>query len=369
MNHIITTMNNKYCVIVAGGAGTRLWPLSRVSFPKQFLEVMGTEKTFLQLTYERFCTIVPPENILVVTIEKYRSIVESQLPDLPPENLLLEPYARSTAPAVAYAAYTLFKRNPEATMVVTPSDHVIEELSSYRADILSALEFASRNNVLVTLGVQPTRPDSNFGYIQAVGGRDAFRGGDPLPVKTFTEKPDIEIAKAFIETGEFLWNSGLFVWQASVIISELEKLMPQQSGWFEGWQDAIGTPKEKEFISRAYSGCEKAAIDTGVMEKTSIAWVYPAEFGWADLGAWASIYDYIPKDDSGNAVFCGDAISEDGEGNILISSDRGKLIAVSGLSDYMVIDSGDVLLVCPRNSGRYQEMLSNLAFPKYEKFR
>lgn len=361
--------NNKYCVILAGGAGTRLWPVSRTSFPKQFLEVDGTGKTFLQQTYERFCEIVPPENIIVVTVRKYRSLVEDQIPGLPEENLLLEPYSRSTAPAIAYAAYTLMQRDPQATMVVTPSDHIIEKFSSYRADILSALEFASRRDVLVTLGVQPVRPDPNFGYIQVVGGRNAFQNGDPLPVKTFTEKPDVEIAKAFISSGEFLWNSGLFVWQARVIISELEKHMPQQSGFFDGWKDAIGTSSESDFIAKAYGGCEKTAIDNGVMEKTSIAWVYPAEFGWADIGAWPSMYDYIPKDEAGNAVVAGAGIIESGRNNLVIAADRRKFVALSGLSNLTVVDTDDVLLICPRNTENYQEILSGIAMPEFEKYR
>jgi len=360
---------NQYCVILAGGAGTRLWPLSRISFPKQFLEVDGTDRSFLQLTYDRFCTIVPPENIIVVTVEKYRSIVEDQLPDLAEGNILLEPYSRSTAPAIAFAAYTLLKRNPDATMVVTPSDHIISDLPSYRADILSALEFASRNDVLVTIGVQPTRPDPNFGYIQVVGGRNAFRNGDPLPVKTFTEKPDVEIAKAFIETGEFLWNSGIFAWKASQIVSELEKLMPQQSGWFDGWQGAIGTDAEKDFLAKAYGSLEKVAIDTGVMENTSIAWVYPAEFGWTDLGVWPSIHEFIPKNESENAIAAGASIVEQGRNNLIISTDKKKLIAVNGLSDYMVIDTDDTLLICPKTSESYQEMLSRIALPGNEKYR
>ncbi len=190
-------------MILAGGAGSRLWPVSKSAYPKQFLPSVGG-KTFIQETYERFCTIVPPENVLVITTKRYKDIVRDQLPLLPEENILCEPYARSTAPAILYASYVISKRDPGATMVVTPSDHVITDLPAFRADILSALEFSSHNNVLVTLGVNPTRPDPNFGYIQVVGGRNAFRKGDPLPVKTFTEKPDAEMAALFLSTGEFM---------------------------------------------------------------------------------------------------------------------------------------------------------------------
>lgn len=363
-------MNEKYCVILAGGAGTRLWPISRLDFPKQFLEIENSGgKTFIQATYERFCKIVPPENIIVVSVERYRDLVKEQLPLLPDENLLLEPYARSTAPAIAYAAYTLFKRNPNASMVVTPCDHLIKDVAPYRADILSALEFASKNDVLVTIGVTPTRPDPNFGYIQVVGGPNAFHGGDPLPVKTFTEKPDLAIAKLFVDSGEFLWNSGVFAWKASVIIEELEKYMPQQSGWFDGWKEAVGTSAEKDFLAKAYGGCEKAAIDTGVMEKTSKAWVYPADFDWSDIGAWPALFDHLPKDENGNTVSSNGQLTFDANRNLVISTDKKKIIAIDGLSDFMVIETADALLICPKGGGKYQAIVSNLAMPKYEKYR
>jgi len=361
--------NNQYCVILAGGAGSRLWPVSKLSYPKQFL-MSENGRTFIQATYERFCAIVPPENIIVVTAKRYKDIVCEQIPELPENNILCEPYARSTAPAILYASYVISKRDPSATIVVTPSDHIIFDQAAFRADILSALEFASHNNVLVTLGVTPTRPDPNFGYIQVVGGRNAFRKGDPLPVKTFTEKPDTEMAKVFLSTGEFMWNAGIFAWRASVIIDEIQTHMPLLAGQFQGWEEAIGTPSEREFIDKAYGGCEKTAIDTGVMEKTFRAWVYPAEFDWVDIGTWESIYDSTRSDNTdGNKARTGASVFNDSANNLVISTNKEKLVAVKGLDKFMVIDTPDVLIVCPRDSKQYNDLVSAIGLPGYEKYR
>lgn len=361
--------NNQYCVILAGGAGSRLWPISKLSFPKQFLEVADTGKTFLQHTYERFCTIVPPENIIVVTAQRYNGFVKDQLPQLPEENILLEPYSRNTAPAVAFSTYSILKRNPEATIVVTPCDHIIYDEASFRADIISALAFASSNDVLVTLGVAPTRPDPNFGYIQVVGGRNSSSKGDPLPVKTFVEKPSEELAQVFINTGEFLWNSGMFVWKAKVIAEEIKKHMPQLADWFAGWDAALGTDQEQAFLNRTYGICEKTAIDIGVMEKTSRAWVYPAQFGWTDIGSWGSLYDYSPKDGRGNASSGKNRYIINSEGNLILSTNSNKFVAVNGLDNMMVVDTPDCLIVCPRDEKSYNNLVSGLGMPGFEKYR
>lgn len=362
-------IDNQYCVILAGGAGSRLWPISKMSFPKQFLEVADTGKTFLQHTYERFCTIVPPQNVIVVTASRYHGFVKDQLPEIPEENILLEPYARNTAPAIAFATYSILKRNPEATVVVAPCDHIIYDEASFRADIISALAFASSNDVLVTLGVVPTRPDPNFGYIQAVGGRNAFSKGDPLPVKTFTEKPPTEIAQVFLDSGEFLWNSGIFAWKASVIAEEIRLHMPQLAGWFEGWDAALGTPNEAAFLNRAYGICEKTAIDFGVMEKTSRAWVYPAQFGWCDIGSWGSLYDYVPKDANGNSAAKNNRYLINSKDSLVLCTNKDKFVAVNGLENFMVVDTPDSLIVCPRDEQSYNNLVSGLGMPGFEKYR
>lgn len=360
---------NRYCVIMAGGAGSRLWPMSTQACPKQFLRPDGNGKSFLQLTYERFCTIVPPENIIVVTAHNYASMVKEHLKDLPQENLLLEPYSRNTAPCIAYATYSILKRNPDAVVAVTPSDHIIVDEGSFRANVVSALEFASHNDVLVTIGVTPTRPDPNYGYIQAKGGKDASKEGEALKVKTFTEKPPVEIARVFINSGEFLWNSGIFAWKASVIKKEMDEHMKEMCGWFSGWEDAVGTPHEAAFIEKAYAGCERTSIDFGVMEKTSSAWVYPATFGWWDIGSWNSIYNYVDKDSDDNAVHCSHKLLKDVNDCILVERTSDKLVAISGLENYMVVDTKDVLLICPRDDARYGKLLSLLAVTDNENFR
>ena len=354
---------------MAGGIGSRLWPLSRVERPKQFMEVANTGKSFLQHTYERFCTIVPPENIIVVTAARYGELVKEQLPSIPAENVLLEPYQRNTAPCIIYATCVILKRNPAATIVVTPSDHIIEDVAPFRANVVSALEFASHNDVLVTLGITPTRPDPNYGYIQAKGGKDAAKDGEALKVKTFTEKPPVEIARVFIQSGEFLWNSGIFAWKASVIAEEIQKYMPELAGWFEGWENSIGTPDEAAFIEKAYAGCERIPVDIGVMEKTSRAWVYPATFGWWDIGSWDSLYTFIDKDRSGNGIDASHSTIQDTRNTLMIEKSGDKMVCLSGLDGYMVIDTPDVLVVCPRGDSNLRELSAFLGLPENKQFR
>ena len=278
--------NNCYCVILAGGAGTRFWPVSKVARPKQFLEFANLGKSFLRMTYERFLKVVPQSNILVITAEKYRDLVLEHIPELAQENLLLEPYSRNTAPCIAYATYTLLSRNPDARVVVTPSDHYIDDEEAFAEVVRDAFEYIGTKDVLMTLGVVPTRPDTNYGYIQACGGRNSWLQTRPMQVKTFTEKPDRDMAKLFISTGEFFWNAGIFVWRASVIKEELEKHLPEVSSLFFGWERVFGTRFEADFVARAYTGCLNISIDYGVMEKTDRAWIYPVRFGWSDIGSW-----------------------------------------------------------------------------------
>lgn len=361
---------NRYCVIMAGGAGTRFWPLSRVDKPKQFLDVADTGKSFIRQTYERFLNIVPKENILIITSERYKDLLLQQVPQIQESNILFEPYSRNTAPCIAYATYTLLKRNPLARMVVTPSDHMIEDEEAFRSTILNAFEYIEQNDVLMTLGVLPTRPDTNYGYIQACGGRDSYLRNEPMPVKTFTEKPDRELARVFISTGEFFWNSGIFVWRAETIRQEMEKHLPEVTGLFEGWDRALGSKIEPDFIARAYTDCLNISIDYGVMEKTQRAWIYPARFGWTDIGTWESLYNYIPsKDADGNAVNVDNTLLSGTKNLLVISPDRGKLIAVKGLEDYMIVDTEDALIICPKDDKQFKDFISGIAMPRYEKYR
>ena len=359
-----------YCVIMAGGTGVRFWPVSRAAKPKQFLDVAYTGKTFIQSTYERFLKVVPQENILIITGERYRDIVKEQLPDLADENLLLEPYSRNTAPCIAYATYTLLKRDPLARMVVTPSDHMIENEDLFVETICKAFDYIEGNDTLMTLGVIPTRPDTNYGYVQAYGGSDAYKNGNPMQVKTFTEKPDRELAKVFISTGEFFWNAGIFLWKAETIRNEMEKYLPEVTGLFKGWENALGTPVAGEFVAKAYTDCQNISIDYGVMEKTDRAWMYPVRFGWGDVGTWESLYNIMPEKDSmGNAMSAEKTLVENTSGVLVVSPERKKLIAIKGLEDYMVIDTEDVLVICPKDDKKFRDFISGIGMPEYEKYR
>ncbi len=362
-------MNNCYCVIMAGGSGSRFWPISKTQKPKQFLNAGECGGTLIRLTYERCLKIVPQENIIVVTADKYGSLVREQLPELEERNLLLEPYSRNTAPCIAYATYTLMKRNPDARMAVMPSDHIIEDIDEFAYTIKNAFEHIQNNDVLMTLGIIPTRPDTNYGYVQTYGGRDAYRNNEPLQIKTFTEKPDKELAKVFISTGEFLWNAGTFVWRGSTIKEEMEKHLPEVTSQFKGWETALGSPIEREFIMRAYTDCPNISIAYSVMERTDRAWIYPAHFGWKDIGTWESLYTYIPKDRENNAIVADKSLIENTSDSLIVSQNKKKLIAVKGLEGFMVIDTPDALVICPKDDKTFKDFISGIAMPGYEKYR
>lgn len=358
-----------YCVILAGGRGSRFWPISRESLPKQFLDFTREGKSFLRMTYDRMSGIIPPKNIIVVTLKKYRDIVKSQLPELPDENLLEESHNRDTAPAITYATYSILKRDPEAVVVTAPSDHIIGNLKEFGKTVLTSLEAASKKDALITLGVMPTRPDPNFGYIQAVGD---FSKDNPLKVKTFTEKPSASMARILMDSGEFLWNSGIFIWKASLIRDELESLAPEITSLWKGWEDKLGTDSEENFIQAVYgSNIPRIAIDYAVMEKTDKAWVIPARFSWADIGNWESLYKYLSQHDSnGNASnFAGQSLMKDCSDDIVYSGHPKKLTAIRGLEEYIVIDTEDVLLICPRDENKFKEFLSELAMPDFKEFK
>lgn len=358
---------NVWCVIMAGGNGTRFWPISTSKVPKQFIPVQGTGKTFLQLTRSRFDGLVPPERTIVVTNRKFASKVRENLPDIPDCNILEEPYNRDTAPCVAYAMYTILKRDPKAIMVVVPCDHIIREEERFR----DVLEFVTNDlkqyDVLVTLGITPTRPDTNYGYIQADGFPEE---NTPIKVKTFTEKPDAELAKVFVSSGEFLWNSGIFIWRASTIKSEFERHLPRMAQLFEGWEVALDTPAAEGFIEKVYADIQKISVDYGIMEHTDLAWTYPAGIGWYDIGTWESLYSFFPgKDENGNAVYSDASIVQNSHDNLIVTTASGKMLAVCDLEGYTVVDTDRVLMICPRDDRRYREFVSNLLLPGNEEYR
>ena len=363
-------IKNCYCVIMAGGVGKRFWPLSRTSVPKQFLDVADTGETFIRKTYKRFLNIVPKENIIIVTADRYKDLVKEQIPEISDENLLLEPYSRNTAPCIAYATYALLKRNPDAHIVVTPSDHLIGNEDIFAETILNGFRYISDHDVLMTLGVVPTRPDTNYGYIQACGGREAYKSQEPMPVKTFTEKPDKALAQILIGTGEFFWNSGIFLCKADIIRQEMEEHLPEVTRFFTGWESAIGTKLEREFILKAYTDSLNVSLDNGLLEKTERAWIYPTSFGWQDVGTWESLYNYIPgKDRFENAIVAENTLLEATSDTLVISKEKKKLIAIKGLENFMVIDTDDVLVICPKDDKKFKDFISGIAMPDYEKYR
>lgn len=362
--------DNRYCVIMAGGTANRFWPVSRETKPKQFLDISGTGKSFVRTTYERFSEIVPKENIIIVTLTRFAELVHTQIPELPEGNLLLEPYARNTAPCIAYATYSILKRNPEATVIATPADHIITDEDKFKAAILKMMEYAENKPALMTLGIHPTNPDTDYGYIQAPRNKDNADADIPLKVKTFTEKPDKALAEVFCKTGEFYWNSGIFIWKASVIREEMEKYIPDVTSVFAGWEDALGSDKEQIFLEKVYSDCPKVSIDYGVMEKTDRAWLYCGDFGWSDIDGWDSLFrNYDRKTKDGNVVFTDKILAEGNKDSLLVSSNPKKLYAIKGLKDYAVVDTGDVLLICPKDDKQFKDFLSGLGMPEYEDFR
>ena len=361
---------NNYCIIMAGGIGSRFWPVSRNTRPKQFLDILGTGSSFLQETFRRFQKIIPTDNILIVTSEQYGALVKEQLPMMKDENILLEPHRRNTAPCIAYATYKLLKKDPKATVVVAPSDHLILNEDLFLATIESALEHASQCDELFTLGIKPTRPETGYGYIQInTGEQKVINGHKAFGVKTFTEKPNAELAKVLVESGEFLWNSGIFVWNLNAISGELEEYLPEIANSFKDGMPVYYTDAEEDYIKGIYEACNGISIDYGVMEKTNKSWVFEASFGWSDLGTWHSLYCQSDRDDNGNMVQAGASMLDKVGNSLILTEKKDKLIVVKGLENYMVVDTNDVLMICPRNEADFKNVITDLAVNELNKYQ
>ena len=353
---------NQYCIIMAGGIGSRFWPLSRNAMPKQFLDILGLGKSFLQLTYERFLRIIPSERILVVTSEQYKDLVRKQLPEILETNILTEPYRRNTAPCIAYATYKLLKTDPQAIVVVAPSDHLITGEEDFLGTIRCALQLAAEQDVLITLGITPSRPETGYGYIQAIKNEPIAIGDhSAYPVKTFTEKPDAEMARILVDSGEFYWNSGIFVWSLASIVRQLERWLPEVSLPFRNGISLYNTPHEEKFIKKLYEEIRNVSIDYGVMEKAKNTCVFSATFGWSDLGSWESIYMHQDKDTRGNAVSATSSLLESVKDSFVYSCNQGKLLVVKGLENYLVVDTPDALLICPRDETQFRQLFNDIA--------
>jgi mannose-1-phosphate guanylyltransferase len=347
---------NYYAIVMAGGVGSRFWPVSTTDFPKQFHDMLGSGETLIQKTFSRLSQLIPAENILILTNERYNGLVLEQLPMVKQEQVLLEPAMRNTAPCVLYASLKIQKQNPDAVMVVAPSDHWIEDEAAFSKNLQQCFDFCQTENALMTLGIQPTFPNTGFGYIE-------FDKSDLNPIKKvnqFREKPDYETAKSFLEAGNFLWNGGIFIWSVKSIAEAFAKFQPQMEALFQQGLDSYNTANEKQFIDANYAKAENISIDYAVMEKAQNVYVLPATFDWNDLGTWGQLHEKLDKDENNNGVINAKVVMENASNNI-IRSDANKLIVIDGLHDYIIVDKEGVLLIYPKSKEQDIKRITALA--------
>ncbi len=360
-------MDNRYVIIMAGGVGSRFWPLSRREKPKQFLDILGVGETLIQQTFRRFKSVCPPENIFVVTSDEHKEMVMEQL-GIPASNVLAEPFRRNTAPCLAYGTFRILKENPDAVIAVTPADHLILKEEKFMEIIQESLDFVGDQNALLTLGIKPDRPETGYGYIQADRKKTVKGYDNLLKVKTFTEKPDIDLARVFIQSGDFYWNSGIFIWNIKAILEAFEKYLPDMFSAFDEGRKLFGTRQEKSFISQTYTECRSISIDYGIMEKAENVYVMCTNIGWSDLGTWSSLYEHSALDKKGNSIVSGNVFSYDNRGNIFNITPE-KVAVIQGLKDYIVVDSDDVLLIVKKeeeqNIKNYLEDVKKQTREKY----
>lgn len=357
-------MNHTYLVVMAGGIGSRFWPFSRTQHPKQFHDVMGVGRSMLQLTVDRFRDICSLENVYIVTNRDYAELVRQHLPELPATQILGEPIGRNTAPCIAYASYCIRKRDPEAVIVVSPADHAVLREEEFRRLIREAVTAARQHPVLLTLGIPPSRPDTGYGYIQYLDDTaNRLPDSGMFRVKTFTEKPNLELAKMFLASGDFLWNAGLFIWRAEVIVDAFHQYLSDIAEVFDEGMDSLCTPDEAAFIDEAYARCRNISIDFGVMEKADNVYVLPADIGWSDLGTWNSLHQVGTQDDQGN-VCDGNVMLYDTR-DCIVKTPHERLVVVQGLEGYIVAEHDNVLLICQRSEEqRVKEFVADVKAKK-----
>ena len=357
--------NNHYVAIMAGGIGSRFWPMSRTHYPKQFLDILGIGRTLIQNTYDRFIRFIPPSNIFIVTSEEYKQIVIDQLPELNEANILCEPSRKNTAPCIAYIAYKLNEVNPDAALICAPADHLILDEKAFNKVCLEALDFVSKHKALITLGIKPANPNTGYGYIQI---EQQGVSDNVYKVKTFTEKPNLELARTFLASGDFYWNAGIFVWQVRNIVAAFAKYLPEMAEVFEAEKGHLNTAEEKKAIERIYPQCTNISIDYGIMEKANNVYLIPSSFGWSDLGTWNSAYENMEKDYLGNAV-SGDNVMVIDATRCMIHSKNDKLYLLQGMDDYIMVDTDDVLMICKKEKEQeIKEYVAEVKRNKGEKF-
>lgn len=348
---------------MAGGIGSRFWPMSRTEFPKQFIDILGTGQTLIQQTFDRLLNLAPKENIFVVTNEMYKSLVTEQL-GIDVNQVLCEPSRKNTAPCIAFANYKILQRNPDANIIVAPADHLILKEQKFIEVMETALKYTQENDALVTLGISPSRPDTGYGYIQF----DDSSEDEIKKVKTFTEKPSLEIAKQFLESGDFSWNSGMFIWSLASINKSFALQMPDLDTLFQEQKEKFDTDQEQEAIESIYSVCKSVSIDYGIMEKAENVHVISADIGWSDLGTWGSIYTHIDHDNNGNALIGKNIMMYDSE-DCIVSMPKNKLVVLQGLKDYIVVESNDTLLVCKKeDEQKIKQFVTDIKIEKGEKY-
>lgn len=357
-----------FAVIMAGGIGERFWPMSRTSRPKQFIDILGTGKSLIRQTYERFLEVLPKERIYVITNERFKNLVSEHIPGITGDRIICEPTRKNTGPCIAYASWKIHNLDPEAKLVIAPSDHIILKEPAFAQVIKSALQAASEHDWLLTLGITPSRPDTGYGYIQ-------YKNGTPWPanpnlkkVKTFTEKPNIELAESFIKSGDFLWNSGIFIWSAKAIIDAFEKFQPEISYVFREASHIYNTPQEETYMQKAFATCKSISIDYAIMEKADNVYVFVSEFGWSDLGTWGSLFEVRQKDENHNAVMGKNVLLYD-VNNCIVNIPDEKLVVLQGLQDYIIAESDNALLICQKeNEQEMRRFVNDIRIQKGENF-
>lgn len=335
-------MNNNHLIIMAGGVGSRFWPMSTPEKPKQFIDVMGIGKTMIQLTVERFSGIIEPSHVWVVTSKKYKEMVMQQLPEVPEQQILMEPCMRNTAPCIEYVSRKIYARYPDANLVFSPADHIVLDTPHFKEVISEALDFTKDKDVIVTLGMMPTRPETGYGYIKEVSG---VSNGSIVPVEAFKEKPNLETAKTYLAEGGYFWNAGIFVWNVKMVVTTIKKLVPDLAAVFDKIEPHFYKNDEQSVIDELFPTCPNISIDYAVMEKSKDVFVYPASFGWSDIGTWGSLYTHITPDEKRNAVI-GENIKMFDSANCIVRSFGKKKVIVQGLDNYIVVDDNDCLLIC-----------------------
>ncbi len=354
--------NKYYVAIMAGGVGSRFWPASREHLPKQFLDIIGVGKSLLRLTYERFEKIIPPERILVVTNKMYRNLVHGHIPEIPESNIISEPSRNNTAPCVAYTALRLLAMDEEACFVVAPSDHIVINEALFQSKIIEALDYASENDAIITLGIKASRPDTGYGYIETSKEKIS---GDIEKVSSFKEKPDLETAKAYIEKGNYYWNAGIFVWSVKTILNAFKKNSKEIYDVLTESPAYFNTSDEQEYIDRVYPLTPNISVDYAILEKADNVYTIPLDIGWSDLGTWNALYSYLGKNEDNSVVLGDNSLLIDSK-NCMVRSDSEKLVVIKGLKDYIVIDEKDVLLIYPKSEEqKIKELRKTIDDPRF----